>query len=177
MLDGDAVTLIAWQNGLPVLKNGLVATEQACCCGKCACGGCNAAVRLVVDGLDADSFCLEGTYYGSGNGIEPGPGGCNSCEECEPHNSHGGNTAIMVCEADPASQRGIRYRVTATNIFEYSAFLGCVKSCTVVWEGFVEADEQCLPVAGSVTLTEISRENINGGCSYLQPITVSVERA
>jgi hypothetical protein len=197
------MTLISWQNGAPVLRGGLVGTEGECCCGgcsgpctvetisedcrpqcgcvneqcvNCACGPCSASVTLVVDGIGGEqSGCYDGIYYGAGTGIELPPEGCEGCE-CAPTNTHGGNYATMSCEADPSSPRGIRYRVVASNVFDFP-FLGCEKSCTVEWQGFVAADADCLPVAGNVTLTEVSRENINGGCSYLQPISVSVVRA
>lgn len=146
-------------------------------CVKCGCAGCDEAIQLAVDGRVIDSLCINGTWYGTGDGVEQAPDGCDSCETCAPFNSHGGNTAIMFCEADPASQRGIRYRVIATSIFDFAAFPECLKSCTVVYEGFVAVDAECRPVAGNVTLTEITRENVNGGCAHLQPIAVSVVRA
>ena len=72
MLDGDAVTLIAWQNGRPVLKNGLVATEQACCCGKCS-GPCTTSVDC-----DPGCRCLGGQC------VEQCSGPCASTEDCAP---------------------------------------------------------------------------------------------
>lgn len=38
LLDGySGMTLITFQNGKPVFRDGKVGTEQGCCCGKCCC--------------------------------------------------------------------------------------------------------------------------------------------
>ena len=58
MLDGDAVTLIAWQNGRPVIKNGLVATEQACCCQRCG-GPCETSADCPSGCVCDDGQCVS----------------------------------------------------------------------------------------------------------------------
>ncbi len=46
------MTLITFQDGKPVLRDGKVGTEQACCCSKCECGPINCTVTFSVDGVE-----------------------------------------------------------------------------------------------------------------------------
>lgn len=85
VLDGDAVTLIAWQNGKPVFKNGRVATESACCCGKCS-GPC---------ALSSD--CTEGCRCLNGQCVNECSGPCNSSEDCDQNCECLGGQCTGVC--------------------------------------------------------------------------------
>lgn len=55
------MTLITWQDGGPLFKDGKVGTEQGCCCG-CDCGSCSLTVK--VDGVPVVTSQLGTTNIG-----------------------------------------------------------------------------------------------------------------
>lgn len=59
------MTLITWQDGGPLFKDGKVGTEQGCCCG-CDCGNCSLTVK--VNGIPiyvvlAGSPVMDGNFF------------------------------------------------------------------------------------------------------------------
>lgn len=62
------MTLITFQDGKPVLRDGKVGTEQACCCGECGCALREGhSIVVAVDGQDVTADwpgCASGICYG-----------------------------------------------------------------------------------------------------------------
>jgi hypothetical protein len=82
------MTLITFQDGRPVLRDGKVGTEQECCCGGCGCVYREGSLVVVTaGGVDAtvNPFCLpywEGVCNGSGeicvSAFTLAPDGCET---------------------------------------------------------------------------------------------------
>lgn len=158
------MTLITWQNGGPVLRDGKVGTEAACCCG-CQCSiFCNADITIkLVNDPTTINVCSNAEYQAFAAPSDPAS------------NTHGGINALMYCEADPNSPNGIIWRVEVTSVF-FTAANG--DYCDKVYEGVVEADTNCLPVEGDVTLQLTATHDIQGNvCGQVDVPTMAVERA
>jgi hypothetical protein len=89
------MTLITFQDGSPILKDGKIGTEQACCCGGACClpdGTCSIEYAKQVECEECQSECFEYMTVGEEEecpeGWYGGGGECfrdslvSSCEEC-----------------------------------------------------------------------------------------------
>ena len=167
------MTSITFQDGKVVMRDGKVGTEQGCCCGCCGCScpDCNGGVtiELTYGGETFASTCTDGVY-------SAGFSCAGMPAYCDTDNSHGGMSVDMYCEPDAGSPHGIIWRVSVVN--SYAAFDPGLSGlyCTKTYHGTVEADANCLPVAGEVTLTLVDT-NDGGGCGLLGEPTVVVQRA
>lgn len=168
------MTSITFQDGKVVMRDGKVGTEQGCCCG-CSCPECNDGVSIELnDGPSSSSGC-DGCLFTCVN--SPTYHAQQATDDAD--NTHGGMTASMYCEPDAGSPHGIIWRVTAVSIFanfgmpaepSFNLF------CTQTYSGTVQSDENCLPVAGGVSLTLDSTDD-GGACDRVTTPTVTVVRA
>lgn len=174
MLNGNGVmTLVRVFQGKVVMREGKVATHQACCCG-CTCPECNENVSIELNAGPSSSDGCTGVLQ-----FQQTPSYEASQLTDDPDNTHGGIVASMHCEPDAESPHGIIWRVSAVSTFanfgdpdapSFGLF------CTKTYSGTTQSDGNCLPVAGSVELTLDTTED-GGACDRVTTPTVTVVRA
>lgn len=68
---GHRMTLITFQDGMAVMRDGKVGTEQECCCAKCLCDGCPESLGFSVTFYGTKSGTLTFTHpYTAPSGVQ-----------------------------------------------------------------------------------------------------------
>lgn len=105
------MTLITFQDGMPVMRNGLVGTEQGCCC-QCACGtGCTQEITIewVRNGLSATlTVPFDGSIVTEPDTAAGDTGfaffqASASCGNLGPNGECGWLVELLTCGCDPYS--------------------------------------------------------------------------
>jgi hypothetical protein len=136
------MTLITFQDGKPVLRDGQVGTEQACCCGGCSCGEC--ALAVVVNGVRVNTVVVGSASLETecaGTGCSGSPSWFNPAEtdqsgwtlvECgtPPAYQTACEDAFELCDGyscNPLAQDGFETLISSCN-YRARACLYCTES-------------------------------------------------
>ena len=156
------MTLIAFENGGPVFRDGKVGTGEACCCGICSCNWPR-LLSVTVAGFP------DGYYWASRNGGQPPEGG--GFEPACGEGANAGDPAVRfggVAVGQAGYQYSARYRdLNATFTAEYVEGSGC--TCPQ-WYGDIEvvavsgddnlpAEECPTPQSAGMTITLCQQES------------------